>query len=43
MLDRGPDGKRRVYVTGAGIMGFDPVGVDRNIDAAMVAHFDPFE
>ena len=42
VLDRGPDGKH-VYVTGASIMGFDPVGVDSNIDAAMVAYFDPFD
>ncbi|MFE7225971.1 S8 family serine peptidase [Nocardioides sp. NPDC057577] len=43
VLDRGPDGKRRVYVTGASTIGFDPVGIDSNIDAATVAYFDPFE
>ncbi|MFI5627708.1 hypothetical protein ACIA03_29895 [Nocardioides sp. NPDC051685] len=43
VLDRGPDGKRRVYLTGASTIGFDPVGIDSNIDAAAVAYFDPFE
>ncbi|MFJ9391830.1 S8 family serine peptidase [Nocardioides sp. NPDC101246] len=42
-IDRGPDGKRRVYVTGASTVSFDPVGLDSNIDAATVAYFDPFE
>ena len=42
-IDRGPDGKRRVYVTGVSTASFDPTGVDSNLDATTVAYFDPFE